>query len=281
MDLPSLFPSRLARTAGSGQGLFATAALPAGTIVARFEGPIVPWREVPAAEVCHAVLLEGDDWLVPISEARYVNHSCAPNCTVDDSLAVVTTQPVAADGELTISYDTLTMDEWASAPQSYFWDERWSFDCRCGAPTCVGRVERYRILRYGDDTPVVPGGKLRLGLAAGRGRGVFATASIVAGEVFERAPVIVSPAAEWPALEKTVLYHYTFSWGADLEHAAIGLGYASLYNHSFAPNARYLLRLDDHLIHFVALREISAGEEITINYNGEPADRDPVWFDVQ
>lgn len=241
----------------------------------------MPWREVPAAEVCHAVLLENDDWLVPTSDARYVNHSCAPNCTVDDSLAVVTTRAVAADEELTISYDTLSMAEWAGAPQSYFWDERWTFDCRCGAPGCVGRVDRYRVLRYGSDTPVIPGTKLRLGLAPGRGRGVFAAATIARGELFERAPVIISPAAEWPQLEQTVLFHYTFSWGANLKQAAIGLGYASLYNHSFAPNARYLLQRDDHLIHFVALREIAAGEEITINYNGEPADRDPVWFDVQ
>jgi hypothetical protein len=27
----------------------------------------------------------------------------------------------------------------------YFWDERWSFDCDCGAPGCVGRVDRYRV----------------------------------------------------------------------------------------------------------------------------------------
>jgi hypothetical protein len=278
---PSAFPSRLVTISDSNRGLFATAALPAGTTIARFEGPIVPWRDVPAAEVCHAVLLQGDDWLVPTSDARYVNHSCDPNCTVDDSLAIVTTRPVADGEQLTFSYDTLSMAEFMAAPPCYFWDARWSFDCRCGAPACVGRIDRYRILRYGNDTPVTPAAKLRLALSPGKGRGVFATAPIAAGEIFERAPVIVSPDTEWAHLEKTVLFHFSFCWGSNLEHAAIALGYASLYNHSFAPNARYRLQLDDHLIHFVALRAIAPGEEITVNYNGDPADREPVWFDVK
>lgn len=277
----SPFPSRLATVSASNQGLFATAALPAGTVVARFEGPVVPWRDVPAADVRHAILLEGDDWMVPTSAARYVNHSCAPNCTVDDALAVVTLRAVADGEELTFSYDALTMAEWMAAPQCFFWDARWTFDCHCGAPACVGRIDRYRIQRFDDRTPVTQNSRLRLAPAPGKGRGVFAAAPIARGELFERAPVIISPDTEWPALEKTALYHYCFEWGPEHQHTAIALGYASLYNHSFAPNARYLLQLDDHLIHFVALRDIAAGEEITMNYNGEPTDLTPVWFELQ
>jgi SET domain-containing protein len=60
---------------------------------------------------------------------------------------------------------------------------------------------------------------------------------------------------------------------------AVALGYGSLYNHSYTPNARY----DDEspqIKIFTAIREIAAGEEITINYNGEPSDESPVWFKV-
>ena len=42
-----------------------------------------------------------------------------------------------------------------------------------------------------------------------------------------------------------------------------------------------LLQLDEHLIHFVALRDIAAGEEIVMNYNGEPTDLTPVWFELK
>lgn len=235
---------------------------------------------MPPDEVRHAVLIAGDRWLVPTSSARFVNHACAPNCVVDDDLALVTTEPVGAGDQLTIRYDAVTAAEWLDEPAAHFWHEQWSFDCRCGTPHCVGRVDRYRITGYDDGPPITPGTKLRLGLSPGRGRGVFATAPIRAGETFERAPVIVSPAAEWSALQRTVLFHHTFSWGPGLEHAAIALGYGSLFNHSYSPDARFILRLDALLIDFVALRDLAPGEEIFVNYHGDPTDRDPLWFDV-
>ena len=60
---------------------------------------------------------------------------------------------------------------------------------------------------------------------------------------------------------------------------ALALGYGSLYNHSYRPNARY----DDvgqRTKLFTALRAIEPGEEITINYNGDPEDGSPVGFEV-
>lgn len=281
MLLASEFPSRLAAVSSDQKGLFAATALAPGTVVARFEGPVMPWREVPAETVRHALLVEADRWLVPSSEARFVNHSCDPNCTVDDALAVVTTRAVAAGEELTFSYDTLTMAEWVAAPAAYFWDERWSFDCRCGAPGCVGRVDRYRIRGWENGTPAVAATKVRLAAIPGKGRGVVAVAAIAAGEVIERAPVIVSSDHEWPQLEKTALYHYVFEWGPQDQHSAIALGYGSIYNHSYDPNAAYELHLDDLLVGIVARRAIAAGEEITTNYNRDPGDRAPVWFEVQ
>jgi SET domain-containing protein len=38
--------------------------------------------------------------------------------------------------------------------------------------------------------------------------------------------------------------------------------------------------LPDRTKLFTAIRNIAAGEEITVNYNGEPGDRTPVGFDV-
>lgn len=71
---------------------------------------------------------------------------------------------------------------------------------------------------------------------------------------------------------------YVFVW--DEEHIAIALGYGSLYNHSYAPNARYVD--DDPCVkRYFALRDIMAGEEITINYNAEPKDGTPVGFEVR
>jgi SET domain-containing protein len=123
-------------------------------------------------------------------------------------------------------------------------------------------------------------GKIRLGPTAKKGRGVFATAPIARGELIEASPVIVIPAEQWPHVEPTVLSLYIFNFGPEGEHAAIALGYGSLYNHSYSPNAEYIKYWEDRLIRFTALRHIEVDEEITVNYNGSPGDRSEIWFEV-
>lgn len=112
----------------------------------------------------------------------------------------------------------------------------------------------------------------------GKGRGIFAKRKIFKGEIIERAPVIVLPAEQWNHIQRTVLFNYAYEWGGEGEYAAIALGYVSLYNHSYKPNALLEMCLDDDLMEIVALREIRAGAEILVNYNGEPANAKPLWF---
>lgn len=114
----------------------------------------------------------------------------------------------------------------------------------------------------------------------GKGRGVFAQRNFKKGEVIESCPVIVLPAKEIDTLELTQLYNYYFAWGPDSKDAAIALGYGSLYNHSYMPNARYYKDFDNGLLKYVCIRDIEDNEEITINYNCNPEDKTPVWFDL-
>lgn len=112
----------------------------------------------------------------------------------------------------------------------------------------------------------------------GKGRGVFARRPIRKGEVIERVPVIVLSLDEYAkSLGQGVLKDYCFAWGKN--QVALALGYGSLYNHSYQPNARYE---DDGPSSkaFIARRAIAEGEEITVNYNGKPGSRAKVWFDV-
>jgi SET domain-containing protein len=112
----------------------------------------------------------------------------------------------------------------------------------------------------------------------GKGRGVFARRPIRKGEVIERVPMLVLPVGEdedapgWDGLEG-----YCFVWGR--RTLALALGYGSLYNHSYRPNARYE-DVGRQVKVFTALRDIAPGEEITVNYNGEPQDDSPVGFKV-
>ena len=128
-----------------GKSLVAAVDVPAGAIVARFEGPLVLWEDVPEAEVRHALLIDDRNWLIPHTDARYVNHACTPNCTVDDDLNIVTLVPIPAGAEFAISYNDARRSEFVAHPEAFFWDTRWSFDCACGAANCQGRIDGYRL----------------------------------------------------------------------------------------------------------------------------------------
>jgi hypothetical protein len=121
---------------------------------------------------------------------------------------------------------------------------------------------------------------IRIGDSPGKGRGVFALRKIRAGETIEEAPVVIVSESEVAHLDATVLGDYYFLWGDDEKQAALLLGWCSLCNHSYTPNARFTLHPKRLTIEFVALRDIAEGEEVTTNYNGNPKSREPVWFDA-
>jgi SET domain-containing protein len=124
--------------------------------------------------------------------------------------------------------------------------------------------------------PLTPSDAIEVKQVRGKGRGVFARRPIEAGEVIETCPVLVLPAGSVEDFSAGV-GAYVFEWGRG--KLALALGYGSLYNHSYRPNARYE-DLGDRTKLFTAIRDIAAGEEITVNYNGEPEDQAPVGFEV-
>lgn len=114
----------------------------------------------------------------------------------------------------------------------------------------------------------------------GKGRGVVAVRGFAKGESIEVAPVIPVDAAHVVALSTTVLEHYVYDWFPGATGLAVALGCGSLYNHSYQPNACYKKDFAKNTIEYIALTDIAAGAEILVNYNGDPEDRTPLWFDV-
>jgi hypothetical protein len=219
--------------------------LPEGSPVERFAGAIVAWAEVALADEPRAVPVGPGRRMIVETEAWRLAVAVEPSCAVDGELAVVTTRALREGEPLTIAHDALAQAFSQREPPS---------------PHAAPAVE--------------------VSAAGPKGRGVFAARGFAAGELVERAPVIVVPPAEKDAVERGPLGDYVYAWGRRKELDAVVLGYGSLYNHSFRPSAVYLRRPAEPALDFVALRAIAAGEEITVNYNGDPADATPVWFDV-
>lgn len=127
-------------------------------------------------------------------------------------------------------------------------------------------------------TPVLPD-HLFVARTPDKGRAVFTSQPIKQGDTIEVAPMIVFSEKDRNSINDTFLYEYYFEWGKKGKKGALALGFGSLYNHSYTPNAQYLPDFDLNVLEFRAVRNIEPGEEITVNYNLDPNDQSPVWWE--
>ena len=111
-----------------------------------------------------------------------------------------------------------------------------------------------------------------------KGRGLYANRSFRKGDVIVEDPVLIFPSKE--ATGRSILHKYTFEW-ADEDTSALALGLGSLINHSYEPNTLYSFLWRQKRICFSAFRAIRKGEEILMNYNGDPENRQQVGFKVK
>jgi SET domain-containing protein len=99
--------------------------------------------------------------------------------------------------------------------------------------------------------------------------------------VIEIAAVIVMSAQDRKLLDQTLLHDYIFEWGIQKNQCCMALGYVSLYNHSYHSNCTYDMDFKKKTITITTTRKIKKGEELFINYNGDPDKKTPVWFDTK
>jgi hypothetical protein len=115
-----------------------------------------------------------------------------------------------------------------------------------------------------------------------KGRGVFTSKALKTGLVIEISPVIVMKAGDREHLDKTLLHDYIFEWQPGGEQlCCMALGWVPMYNHSYRSNCEYFMNYEDDTIYIQTMRNIKAGEELTINYNGTWNNTDKVWFDAK
>lgn len=145
--VPGRLPFALGPSPIHGRGAFAVAAIPSGTRLIEYAGRRLTPAQADAlypdddAEAPHTFLFAIDDDIVVDAgvdgnEARWLNHSCDPNCDVvieDRRLWIETVRDIAAGEELTYDYQ-MTL-ETRHTPVA-----KRRFPCRCGAATCRGTM---------------------------------------------------------------------------------------------------------------------------------------------
>lgn len=114
--------------------------------------------------------------------------------------------------------------------------------------------------------------------ASQRGRGVFTSEDLAAGQLIECSPVIVLSAQDRALLDKTLLHDYIFEWDPQHGQSCMALGYVPIYNHGCPSNCEYEMDFAAQQITIRTVRAIQKGEELLINYHGDFDNPQPVWF---
>jgi uncharacterized protein len=119
-----------------GTGGFARADIPRATAVLEYVGRLVSKPE--SVELCR----EGNEYIFRLDEetdldgnvdwnpARFLNHSCAPNCEaelIDGRIWIVALRDIGAGEEITFDY-------------GYDLEDYWKHPCCCGAGDCAGFI---------------------------------------------------------------------------------------------------------------------------------------------
>jgi hypothetical protein len=149
-----------------GRGVFATRPIGAGEFIFDYRGERITWNEAverhprDPSQPNHTFYFDiGDgfviDGAVGGNSARWINHSCAPNCeAVDDGrrIRIRAIRDISAAEELGIDYAlTVSVRRTAKLCAEYA--------CRCGSPDCRGTMlatKRSHVVRTGVGVSVLP-----------------------------------------------------------------------------------------------------------------------------
>lgn len=124
-------PSRI-----HGDGLFAAIAIKKGMRILRYTGEKIPRAESDRRLAAGNVYIFGLDESYAIdgqglgNTARYINHSCNPNCQTEQynhTIWIVAIQDIQEGEELTYNY-------------GYAFKEHENDPCHCGAQNCCGYI---------------------------------------------------------------------------------------------------------------------------------------------
>lgn len=104
------------RRSATGKGLFAEEDIPKGACIIEYTGRVLSEKEALGRgryffEVDDKTTIDGN---IPSNLARYINHSCVPNCEAtgpDGRIFIVSRKRIKAGAELTYDYGKEYFDE--------------------------------------------------------------------------------------------------------------------------------------------------------------------------
>ena len=121
-----------------GKGLFAIKDIKSGEVLCKVSGNE---KEINFYETTllgekesHAIQIDFDKYLLCEPPFLYSNHSCNPNCAVNDKLEMFALKKIKAGEELLWDYSTSMLER------------HWTMECACGENTCRKIITDFDLL---------------------------------------------------------------------------------------------------------------------------------------
>lgn len=130
-----------------GKGVFALAPIAAGERIIEYTGKVITWKQAQRAhphdpsDPNHTFFFHIDDKRVIDgndggNSAKWINHSCGPNCEadeVDGRVFVMALRDIEPGEELNYDYGLILEGRHTAKVKKMF-------ECRCGSPRCRGTM---------------------------------------------------------------------------------------------------------------------------------------------
>jgi SET domain-containing protein len=131
------------RSGVHGKGVFAVAPIPKGEVLIEYKGEIIDWPEAlrrhphDPSDPHHTFYFHIDEKHVIDAKhggnaARWINHSCEPNCEadeVDGRIFIKSLRALKPGQELFYDYGLIIDDRYTPKLKK-------EYECRCGSPKC-------------------------------------------------------------------------------------------------------------------------------------------------
>jgi len=128
---------KLVKIPGNGKGIVAQATIKKDEIIAEYDGQVVhlhsKWNNNLAD---HVIQFAPKSWRATNGLAKYLNHSCEPNCGLLGLFTIVAMRAIRVGEQLTWDYEMTENNK----------NERWSMNCHCGTRSCRKIIGAYRHL---------------------------------------------------------------------------------------------------------------------------------------
>ncbi|CAM2138925.1 SET domain-containing protein-lysine N-methyltransferase [Pararobbsia alpina] len=131
------------RSGVHGKGVFAASRIAAGERLLEYKGEVISWKEAlrrhphdpdDPHHTFYFALDSGDviDGKIHGNSARWINHSCAPNCEAEEiegRVFIHALRAIKKGEELFYDYGLVVNERYTKKLQR-------EYECRCGAPDC-------------------------------------------------------------------------------------------------------------------------------------------------